>query len=62
MTIRIKTEMTNMKPVNGTLVIDVPGDPNPINNPPAKTTEESAESASEEYEPYKNRNVKHATS
>lgn len=59
MTIRVKTEMTNLKPVNGTLVIEVPGDPNPTHATPTKATEEST---TEEYEPYNHRSVKHATS
>lgn len=59
MTIRVKTEMTNLKPVNGTLVIEVPGDPNLTHATPTKATEEST---TEEYEPYNHRSVKHATS
>lgn len=59
MTIRVKTELTNMKPVNGTLVIEVPGDPNLTNTTPTKATEEST---TDEYEPYNHRSVKHATS
>lgn len=48
----VKTEMSsNIKAANGTLTIEVPGDPT------TRTTEESAE-----YEPYDHRKIKQATS